>query len=145
MIETVGSLHLDSCDFPVDVSTIMPIIRSPGDAMDYDRFRSLPAMFFEIAAGHGDKPFLWAKRDGKYDSLSWAETARTVNRLARGLVALGVEPGDRIALAAENRPEWAIADLAIMSAGAITVPAYTTNTIDDHRHVLGNAGARIVI
>jgi long-chain acyl-CoA synthetase len=113
--------------------------------MDYDRFRSLPAMFFEIAARHGDKPFLWAKRDGKYQSLSWAETARTVNRLARGLIALGIEPGDRIALAAENRPEWAITDLAIMSVGAITVPAYTTNTIDDNRHIFGNSGARIVI
>src|ERR1700675_3608051 len=77
--------------------------------------------------------------------MSWSEAARTVNRLARGLVALGVEPGDRVALAAENRPEWVIADLAIMSAGAITVPAYTTNTVDDHRHIFGNSGARIVI
>jgi long-chain acyl-CoA synthetase len=113
--------------------------------IDYDQFRSLPAMFLEIAARHGDKPFLWAKRDGKYHSLNWAETARAVNRLARGLVALGVEPGDRVALAAENRPEWAIADLAIMNAGAITVPAYTTNTVDDNRHIFGNSGARIVI
>jgi len=113
--------------------------------IDYSKFRSLPAMFFEVAGERGDKPFLWAKRDGKYQSLSWAETARAVNRLARGLVALGVEPGDRVALAAENRPEWAIADLAIMSAGAITVPAYTTNTVDDNRHVFGDSGARIVI
>ena len=57
--------------------------------MDYDSCRSLPAMFFEIAGERGDKPFLWAKRDGKYESLSWAETARAINRLARGLVALG--------------------------------------------------------
>ena len=112
---------------------------------DYAKFRSLPAMFFGIAAERGERPFLWAKHGGKYQALSWAETARTVNRLARGLVALGVQPGDRVALAAENRPEWAIADLAIMSAGAITVPAYTTNTVDDHRHVFGNAGARIVV
>jgi long-chain acyl-CoA synthetase len=113
--------------------------------MDYDNFRSLPAMFFEIVVRGGDRPFLWAKTGGKYQSLSWAETARAVNRLARGLVALGVAPGDRVALAAENRPEWIIADLAIMSAGAITVPAYTTNTIEDHRHILGNSGARAVI
>src|ERR1700675_5012844 len=77
--------------------------------------------------------------------MSWSEAARTVNRLARGLVALGVEPGDRVVLAAESRPEWVIADLAIMSAGAITVPAYTTNTVEDHRHILGNSGARAVI
>jgi long-chain acyl-CoA synthetase len=113
--------------------------------MEYDAIRSLPAMFFEIAGRRGDKPFLWSKQDGAYGSLSWAGAARSVNRLARGLVALGVQAGDRVALAAENRPEWAIADLAIMSAGAITVPAYTTNTVDDHRHIFGNSGARIVI
>ncbi len=113
--------------------------------MDYETCRSLPAMFFDSAARGGDKPFLWAKTGGAYQPISWSEAAQTVNRLARGLVALGVEPGDRVVLAAENRPEWAIADLAIMSAGAITVPAYTTNTVDDHRHVLGNSGARAVI
>jgi long-chain acyl-CoA synthetase len=112
---------------------------------DYDACRSLPAMFFAVAAERGEKPFLWAKRGSRYQSISWAEAARTVNRLARGLVALSVEPGDRVALVAENRPEWAIADLAIMSVGAITVPAYTTNTVDDHRHIFGNSGARVVI
>ena len=49
------------------------------------------------------------------------------------------------ALVAENRPEWVVADLAIMSAGAITVPAYVTNTVEDHRHVFANSGARAVI
>jgi long-chain acyl-CoA synthetase len=113
--------------------------------IDYDNFRSLPAMFFSVAAKQGERPFLWAKHAGSYRPLSWAETACTVNRLARGLAALGVEPGDRVALVAENRPEWAIADLAIMSAGAITVPAYTTNTIDDNRHIFGNPGVRAVV
>jgi long-chain acyl-CoA synthetase len=113
--------------------------------MDYENCRSLPAMFFETATRLGDRPFLWAKQAGRYQSMSWSEAARAVNQLARGLITLGVEAGDRVGLAAENRPEWVIADLAIMSAGAITVPAYTTNTIDDHRHVFGNSGARIVI
>jgi long-chain acyl-CoA synthetase len=113
--------------------------------MDYDSIRSLPAMFFARAAERGNRPFLWAKRGGTYQPMDWAEAARTVNRLARGLVALGVAPGDRVALAAENRPEWVIADFAIMSAGAITVPAYTTNTVDDHRHIFGNSGARVAI
>ena len=68
-----------------------------------------------------------------------------MTRLARGLVALGVEPGDRVALVSESRPEWVVADLAIMSIGAVTVPAYTTNTVEDHRHILGNSGARAAI
>jgi long-chain acyl-CoA synthetase len=52
------------------------------------------------------------------------------------LTQQGVQPGDRVLLIAENRPEWAIADLAIMATGAIVVPAYTTHTVNDLRHVL---------
>ena len=113
--------------------------------MDYASCRTLPAMFFEQAERLGDRPFLWAKRDGRYHPVSWAETARDVSRLALGLRSLGIGRGERIGLVSENRPEWIIADLAIMSAGAITVPAYVTHTIEDHRHVLANSGARAVI
>jgi long-chain acyl-CoA synthetase len=113
--------------------------------MDYDNCRSLPAMFFEQAERRGDKPFLWAKRGGRYQSISWAEAARDVRRLARGLATLGIGRGERVALVAENRPEWAIADLAIMSAGAITVPAYVTNTVEDHCHVFATSSAAAVI
>ena len=113
--------------------------------MDYDNWRSLPAMFLEQAGRRGNKPFLWAKRDGRYRPVSWAEAARQVRSLALGLRSLGIGRGDRVALISENRPEWLIADLAIMSAGAITVPAYVTNTVEDHCHILANSGARAVI
>ena len=113
--------------------------------MDYDNWASLPAMFFEQAGRLGDKPFLWMKRDGGYQSMTWATAARDVRRLAQGLRVLGIGPGERVALVAENRPEWVIADLAVMSAGAITVPAYVTNTVEDHRYVFATSGARAVI
>jgi len=113
--------------------------------MDYDSCRSLPAMFFERAARLGNRPFLWAKRAGAYQAITWAEAAHDVRRLARGLRSLGIKRGERVGLVSENRPEWVIADLAIMSAGAVTVPAYVTHTIDDLRHVLANSGARAVI
>jgi long-chain acyl-CoA synthetase len=113
--------------------------------MDYASCRSLPAMFFATARQRAGQPFLWAKRDKRYQALSWGEVESAISRLARALIAYGIEPGDRVALVSENRPEWVIADLAIMSAGAITVPAYVTNTGNDHRHVLGNSGAHAVI
>src|SRR5947208_9465893 len=113
--------------------------------MDYGIFRNLPAMFFERAEELGERPFLWAKRDGAYQPLSWTHAAHGVSRLARALIALGIEPGDRVVLVSENRPEWVIADLAIVAAGAATVPAYVTNTVEDHRHILGNSGARAAI
>ena len=113
--------------------------------MDYASCRSLPSMFFEVARRRAAQPFLWAKVHHKYQALSWSEAGDSVMRLARGLAALGIEAGDRVALVSENRPEWVIADLAIMSTGAVTVPAYVTNTVEDHRHVLSNSGARVAI
>jgi len=106
---------------------------------------NLAAMFFDQAEGRGETPWLWAKRDGAYRATSWAEAATAVEAIARRLRALGIQPGDRVALVAENRPEWALADFGIMAAGAVTVPCYTTNTAADHRHVLVNSGARAVI
>lgn len=107
--------------------------------------RNLVQMLFRQAARYKDKPFLWAKIAGKYQPISWAETADRVARLSRALIAQGVRSGDRVALVSENRPEWLIADFAIMAAGAITVPAYTTSTTADYQHILENSRARGVI
>src|SRR5258708_3337143 len=114
-------------------------------ARQLEQFDNLVLLFLTRANQKGDKPFLWAKREGEWRSTSWAEAARRVAALARALRKIGLEPGDRVALVSENRPEWLIADLAIMAAGCVTVPTYTTNTTRDHAHVLGNSGARAVI
>ncbi len=113
--------------------------------MRYDSWPNLPAMFFDVVEQVGDRPLLWAKRDGEWVSVSGAEAARQVAGLAGFLGAIGIGRGDRVMLVAENRPEWAIADLAIMAAGAISVPAYVTNQVGDHRHVMSNSGARVLI
>jgi len=106
---------------------------------------SLPAMFFDQARRHGEEPFLSAKRDGNWHHLSWNEVAKRIARLAEGLTALGIKTGDRVAILSENRPEWAIADIAIMALGAITVPLYTTYTTRDHLHALENSGSKAII
>src|ERR1051325_374362 len=102
-------------------------------------------MFFAQARELGDRPFLWCKRDGRWESQSYADTAGQVRRVARSLQALGVAPGDRVALVGANRPEWTIPDSAIRATGAIPVPAFATNTTADHRHVLSHSGAKGVI
>ena len=81
----------------------------------------------------------------RWPSISWREAARQVAALAESLMRMGLKPGDRVMLVSENRPEWLIADLAIMAAGCVTVPTYTTNTTRDHTHILANSGARAVI
>ncbi|WP_338505374.1 AMP-dependent synthetase/ligase [Sphingomonas kaistensis] len=102
-------------------------------------------MFLDRVQQRGDTPFLWAKRDGAWQSISYTEAARQVAALSDSLIRLGCKPGDRVMLVSENRPEWLIADLAIMAAGCVTVPTYTTNTTRDHTHILTNSGARAVI
>ncbi|OYZ43545.1 MAG: long-chain fatty acid--CoA ligase [Novosphingobium sp. 16-62-11] len=112
---------------------------------DFAGFPNLVAMFLDRAGHRGDSPFLWAKKQGNWQSISWAEAARQVCVLAESLRKLGLNPGDRVALVSENRPEWCIADHAIMAAGLVTVPTYITNTERDHLHILENSGARAVI
>ena len=114
-------------------------------AQQLEHFPNLVAMFLARAEKKGDKPFLWARRGGAWQPTSWSEAARQVAALAASLKRIGIEPGDRVMLVSENRPEWLIADLGIMAAGAVTVPTYTTNTTRDHAHILGNSGAKAVI
>ena len=114
-------------------------------ATRYDNWQNLPQVFFEKAAELGDAPLFWAKRYESWQSTSWAQARDEVAALARGLRAAGVARGDRVLLVSENRPEWGIADLAIMAAGAITVPAYTTNTVDDHIHLVSDCEPKAAI
>lgn len=115
------------------------------DLSDFDRARNLVSLFLSRAEALGDEPMLWAKRDGAWQSHSWAEAARQVCLIAEALLAMGLKAGDRVVLVSENRPEWCLADLAIMAAGCVTVPTYTTNTERDHTHILANSGARAAI
>jgi long-chain acyl-CoA synthetase len=114
-------------------------------ARQLEHFPNLVAMFLTRAEERGDAPFLWAKRGGEWRPISWSDAARRVAALAAALKRIGMQPGDRVALVSENRPEWLISDLGIMAAGCVTVPTYTTNTTRDHAHILGNSGARAVI
>lgn len=110
-----------------------------------ENWPNLVTMFFDQAAHFKKKPFLWRKVDGKYRPISWRDVAADVARMSAALKKLGVSKGDRVAIIAENRPEWLIADMAIMATGAISVPVYTTYTERDYMHVLGNSGAKGVI
>lgn len=110
-----------------------------------ESFPNLVTMFFARAAQKGDAPMLWRKTDGAWTSISWQDVAARVAALAAALKAQGLRPGDPVMLVSENRPEFCIADLAIMAAGCITVPTYTTNTTRDHQHILTDSGARAVI
>ncbi len=106
---------------------------------------NLVELFQTAAAARPDRPFLWRREPDGYRSQTWGEVAEQVIALARGFRAMGLEPGERVAVVAENRPEWLIADLAALTVGAVTVPAYTTNTVADHRFVLQHSETTTVV
>ena len=112
--------------------------------MTAETARNLVDMFLDQADRRGDRPCVWSKPEkGKtYRPVSWRSVAEQVTKLAAALKALGIQPGDRVALVSESRPEWLIADLGIMAAGAVTVPTYITNTERDHDHILRDSGAK---
>jgi long-chain acyl-CoA synthetase len=111
----------------------------------FEHFPNLVTMFFQRAAENGNKPFLWHKSGGSWQPISWAEAARQVASVAASFKDMGLKPGDRVMLVSENRPEWCIADLAIMAAGCVTVPTYTSNGERDHQHIMEDSGASAVI
>jgi long-chain acyl-CoA synthetase len=102
-------------------------------------------MMFDRARAWPDRPMLRAWRDGAWRSMSWGEFARQTASVARALRAAGVSPGDRVVIVSENRPEYPIAETALMAIRAVPVPAYTTNTVADHAHILRDSGARVAI
>jgi len=106
---------------------------------------NLPAAFFAVAADNGGKTLLAAKREGEWQTMTYAEVADHVRRLAAALINQGIKPGDKIFISSENRPEWAIADLAIMAIGAVVVPSFVTNTIDDFAYIMAHSDAVLAI
>ena len=108
-------------------------------------FQSLNQIFHDRVEENNDKPFLWSKKNQIWNPVTWGEAALKVKGLASGLKSHGIKPGDRVVIVSENRPEWIISDLAITLIGGITVPAYTTNTEDDHQYILEHSEAKAVI
>lgn len=84
------------------------------------------------------------KENGAWRRMGYAELGRNVTALARGLLALGVEPGDRVAILSQTRPEWTYADFAILCVGGVVVPVYQTNSPEECRYVLEHSGARVL-
>lgn len=113
--------------------------------MAIKQWNSLTQMFFEQAVTLRDKPLLFSKNGESWQSETWTQAAEKITRLGAALRAMGVDKGDRVVIVSENRPEWMIADFAIMAIGAVSVPTYTTNTVRDHLHIIENSGAKAAI
>ena len=111
----------------------------------YLGWNSLCELFLDTADRLDHTPCLWHRTRSGWAARSWRETEAEIASFSAGLQELGVGPGDRILIVSGNRPEWLIAELAILSLGAIAVPAYVTNLVDDHLHVMNNSAASVAI
>ena len=88
----------------------------------------LADMIFQSAQTYAAEPAMRIKIDDQWHTRSYQEVGETVRQIARALLALGVQPGDRVGIFAQNRPEWTLVDFAILAIRAISVPIYATNT-----------------
>jgi long-chain acyl-CoA synthetase len=96
------------------------------------------------AAESYDGVALRYKRDGRWVDISYPALGAAAREIARGLVALGIEPGDHVAILCDTRPEWTLADAGILCAAAVVVPVYPTNSPEECLYVLGHSEARAV-
>ena len=109
------------------------------------RWANIPTMMFALARDWDNRPLLRWSREGRWRRMSWYRFAVRTASLARALRKAGIQPGDRVLLVCENRPEFPIAEVALQAIRAVPVPAYITNTVADHAHLLRDSGATAAI
>ncbi|MEZ7240931.1 AMP-dependent synthetase/ligase [Rhodococcus sp. GXMU-t2271] len=127
----------------------MTALRISDEPVDHSKIEkrapSVAQLFLDrIAASPGTEAFRFPK-DDEWESVTWQQVGDRVRLLAAGLIALGIEPEDRIALASSTRYEWVVVDLAVMCAGAATTTVYPTTKAPDVAFIVSNSGSRVVV
>ena len=111
---------------------------------EISKAENLATMFYGRVEASGDKEAFRRLVDGQWTSLTWRQAAEQVEALAAGLVALGLEPEQRIGIASSTRYEWILADLAIICAGGATTTVYPSTNAGDTAYILRDSGSRFV-
>jgi long-chain acyl-CoA synthetase len=107
-------------------------------------FRTVNELFLRRVEMSGPRPSYRAYRQGAWTEVTWSEMGREVDEVAEGLLALGVEKGQAIAILGETRPEWAVCDLAVLASGCRSVGIYQSNTAAQCEHILFDSASRVV-
>jgi long-chain acyl-CoA synthetase len=106
---------------------------------------TIPRMFLDRVESHPNKVALRYKYLGIWRDITWAEYRQKVKHTCLGLIALGLEHGDRVAVIGENRPEWLYADLGTVAAGGVTVGIYTTSAAQQCEYVTVHSSSKFFI
>ncbi len=105
---------------------------------------TIPGVFFDQVQRLNGRCALKYKEVSSFKDISWSDFGQKVKFFSLGLMKLGLNKGDKVAILSENRPEWAFCDLGIISAGAISVPIYATDTAKEVEYILNDCQAKIV-
>jgi long-chain acyl-CoA synthetase len=97
------------------------------------------------AERYADRAAIRFKQDGEWQDVTYTELERIVNEVALGLIDLGIQPGERVCILANTRPEWSYADLAATSAGVVVVPIYQTNSPEECHWVISDSDACAIV
>ena len=122
----------------MEASTVTPAAASTGSATIAD-------LMGLAAERHAEHVAVRHKRDGAWHDVSYAEAGTIVSEIARGLIDLGIEPGERVSLLCTTRPEWTYVDFAISSAGGVVVPIYATNSPQECAWVAGDSESVAIV
>jgi long-chain acyl-CoA synthetase len=109
-----------------------------------NNFATLAEAFSAQAERLGERVFLKDKTGKAWRDHSWSDINDEAGRLRAGLLGLGLERGDRIAILSDSCPRWVVVDQAALGMGAVVVPLYTTSGVEETRHILADSAARIV-
>src|SRR5690625_4182997 len=110
-----------------------------------NRASSVGQMFYDRVRATPERPaYQYPDADEQWQTLTWAETGDRVTQCAAGLVSLGIQPEQRVAIASATRIAWILADLAINAAGAATTTVYPPTIPDDESYILADSDSRVV-
>ncbi|MGW0018350.1 AMP-dependent synthetase/ligase [Rhodococcus sp. NPDC003382] len=128
----------------------MTVLRKSDEPVDFSKIEqrspSLARMLIDrVTSNPDDEAFRFPDGKGGWASVTWEQTVDRVRLIAGGLIALGIEPEDRVALASSTRYEWILADFGTMCAGGATTTVYPTTNAADVAFIVSNSGSRVVI
>ena len=120
-------------------------LEKPDFAKIEKRAPSVGRMFLDRVAATPRAEAFRYPQDHSWESVTWQQVGERVHHIAAGLISLGINPEDRVALASSTRYEWVLVDFAVMCAGAATTTVYPTTIAADVAYIVANSGSRVVV
>ena len=111
---------------------------------DFEKYNTIPKLFWCHVRNNGDNISIWRKYRGIWEPITWRQYGEWSRDIANGLLASGLNPGNKVSILSQTRAEWVVADMAIMSIGSVTAPIYHSNTEEQVKYIVEHSDSRLV-